>query len=814
MRLVYERGGERIAFPLDEGETFIGRKEYCEIYFPDASLSKRHARLLREGRALWVFDAGSRNGTLVNDEVVEEARLRTGDVLQCGKLRFRVEGVPAGSEDGEDYRFVEESRGSAARTHTSSRPGVPVGSTARSGPPLPTARAVASTDARPSMLDVLPELPPSTERAGAPLDGEPPPARMRLVEGGEEQVWDLTGDTLTIGSKPENAICLKGEGVSRYHAELAHEEGGWVLKDLGARNGLFVRGERIDIYELKDGDEVQIGTCRLRFELPRVTPADAAREALRAIASDPVGALKRDPRARISLAALIAAMALVAMGLKSSGGGPAQGGGGPVAGHGPWLQDGATLLVSGDYAQARAVFRKAKANLGPQEQTTPRVLESVAGLWLNLERGPLTFRWDKAGELLQASARLEGLPSNLTAWLKTQATFVDRNQAAFQTITDVEALGTDATAKAADKQFRLAIDLFAKAISRAREVPPDTLLHARAQELIDALHRNAYQALLAEVHDRMRAGNPRWDDCLALIQQTFEFASTPDHQNELRRLAEDCERNRRDEVAYMRGVDIVHNHQVNRYQEAIQYFERVAPQSRVYPDAQAYVKWIDADRKVRQAKRAYDLGDWRRARDLLTLALQHDVLGPEARETVRTRHQSWSRVVQAYSDGMRAYDKNDIRTAKAELERVLQFEPNRANRFHLRARQQLQHILDIEAADLKKKVKRGFEALERSDWAKAFEWFGEVEKDPNHSARDLEAIRQAVVQASAKHRLVTAAERDVMHDRTDRFLELRDVCKLLVKWLPRDHPEWPRVKKLYDSVIERLKNLQNWSKVR
>src|SRR5690606_1956960 len=143
--------------------------------------------------------------------------------------RFRVEGVPAGSQDAEDYRFVEESRGSAARTHTSSRPGAPLGSTARSGAPhsgaLPTARAVASTDARASMLDVLPELPPSTERAGAPLGGEPPPARMRLVEGGEEQVWELTGDTLTIGSKPENGICLKGEGVSRYHAELAHEEG-------------------------------------------------------------------------------------------------------------------------------------------------------------------------------------------------------------------------------------------------------------------------------------------------------------------------------------------------------------------------------------------------------------------------------------------------------------------------------------------------------------------------------------------------------------------------------------------------------------
>ncbi len=66
MRLIYERGSEQIAFPLEEGETYIGRKDYCEIFFPDGSLSKRHCRLVRKGEVLYLFDAGSRNGTLLN----------------------------------------------------------------------------------------------------------------------------------------------------------------------------------------------------------------------------------------------------------------------------------------------------------------------------------------------------------------------------------------------------------------------------------------------------------------------------------------------------------------------------------------------------------------------------------------------------------------------------------------------------------------------------------------------------------------------------------------------------------------------------
>lgn len=297
------------------------------------------------------------------------------------------------------YGFVDEPPPLSTRS----------GAAPKLGSLFPTARAVASADARPSMMDVLPELPPSVEVAGADAASRTD-AQLRLVEGGAEQVWRLSEDTVTIGSKDENAIVIKGEGVSRYHAELAREETGWVLKDLGARNGIFVAGARIDVYELTDGDEVQIGTCKLRFELASPDPLQAVHAVLERLKDDPVEAFKTDSRVRLSLAVLVTALLLAVMAVT---GGPSGGGGGTRSGQlafGPWLDEGATLLERGSYRQARGVFRQAKAHVSAK-QDVPQVLESIAALWMNLERGPLAFRWEKASELIQLAARLEGSPT-------------------------------------------------------------------------------------------------------------------------------------------------------------------------------------------------------------------------------------------------------------------------------------------------------------------------------------------------------------------------------------------------------------------
>lgn len=56
------------------------------------SVSGHHAQLVWREDELWVEDLGSRNGTVVNGESVQEARLKAGDVLRLGPIgpRFLV----------------------------------------------------------------------------------------------------------------------------------------------------------------------------------------------------------------------------------------------------------------------------------------------------------------------------------------------------------------------------------------------------------------------------------------------------------------------------------------------------------------------------------------------------------------------------------------------------------------------------------------------------------------------------------------------------------------------------------------------------
>jgi len=69
-----------------------------------------------------------------------------------------------------------------------------------------------------------------------------------------------------IGRHPESDIFLDDVTVSRRHAEVAREAGGWLVRDVGSLNGTYVNRSRIeDEAGLATGDEVQIGRFKLVF---------------------------------------------------------------------------------------------------------------------------------------------------------------------------------------------------------------------------------------------------------------------------------------------------------------------------------------------------------------------------------------------------------------------------------------------------------------------------------------------------------------------------------------------------------------------
>lgn len=75
----------------------------------------------------------------------------------------------------------------------------------------------------------------------------------------------LDQDETTVGRHPEADIFLDDVTVSRRHVKLHRSGESFELEDLGSLNGTYVNHDRVDRYQLRTGDEVQIGKFRLTF---------------------------------------------------------------------------------------------------------------------------------------------------------------------------------------------------------------------------------------------------------------------------------------------------------------------------------------------------------------------------------------------------------------------------------------------------------------------------------------------------------------------------------------------------------------------
>jgi diguanylate cyclase (GGDEF)-like protein len=76
-------------FPLQRNEVVLGRGSDCDIQVDRDSVSRRHARVFRNGDQWMVEDLGSTNGSYVNDVPVQRSILRDSDFLKIGAAIFK-----------------------------------------------------------------------------------------------------------------------------------------------------------------------------------------------------------------------------------------------------------------------------------------------------------------------------------------------------------------------------------------------------------------------------------------------------------------------------------------------------------------------------------------------------------------------------------------------------------------------------------------------------------------------------------------------------------------------------------------------------
>jgi FHA domain-containing protein/zinc ribbon protein len=97
--LVVRHGPETgSSYRLELPSTAIGRHPDSDVFLDDITVSRRHVVIDRTDDGYTMRDVGSLNGTYVNRERVDEARLKYGDEVQIG--RYRLSFVVGGEREG------------------------------------------------------------------------------------------------------------------------------------------------------------------------------------------------------------------------------------------------------------------------------------------------------------------------------------------------------------------------------------------------------------------------------------------------------------------------------------------------------------------------------------------------------------------------------------------------------------------------------------------------------------------------------------------------------------------------------------------
>ena len=146
------------AHELREGETLIGRAPACELIVNAPTISRQHARVRLKDGHVFVRDAGSTYGTLINGvPVTDERELAPGETFALGHVQFTLMRAVQEAEVLSDAHQVFEDSGTIVR-----RVDGFLGDDAS-----PTA-AVGSSAATPASGILIPVAAPTPERPAAP----------------------------------------------------------------------------------------------------------------------------------------------------------------------------------------------------------------------------------------------------------------------------------------------------------------------------------------------------------------------------------------------------------------------------------------------------------------------------------------------------------------------------------------------------------------------------------------------------------------------------------------------------------------------
>lgn len=81
-----------------------------------------------------------------------------------------------------------------------------------------------------------------------------------------QRVYQLREDRTVVGRDTNCDVIIGDPSVSRHHAEVLHNDSGWLIRDTGSTNGIIVNGVATTQSRIYDGDIIDLGTTQLEFQ--------------------------------------------------------------------------------------------------------------------------------------------------------------------------------------------------------------------------------------------------------------------------------------------------------------------------------------------------------------------------------------------------------------------------------------------------------------------------------------------------------------------------------------------------------------------
>lgn len=149
-----------------EGEVIIGRDELCQIRLASSDVSRHHCVLRMTPDGVVARDLDSRNGTYLNETLMEEETLlKPGDTLRIGPIVLQVPGAPVlphrSASDADIANWLSTSENIAAADGTEAASGdttiIPRPAALDNPPPAPAPAPAASRETQRQFRSVAEE---------------------------------------------------------------------------------------------------------------------------------------------------------------------------------------------------------------------------------------------------------------------------------------------------------------------------------------------------------------------------------------------------------------------------------------------------------------------------------------------------------------------------------------------------------------------------------------------------------------------------------------------------------------------------------